>query len=121
MGLALERAELVERQRQSEAEQRAAKEELQRRALELLLQVDPVGKGDLTIRASVTADEIGTIADSYNATIENLRKLVTQVKTAATQVAGTTSANEEVAEVLVHRSPAARPPPSPLPWSAWKQ
>jgi methyl-accepting chemotaxis protein len=48
----------------------------------------------LTIRAKVTADEIGTIADSYNATVSNLRKIVLQVQAAATQVADTASSNE---------------------------
>ncbi|NET57087.1 MAG: HAMP domain-containing protein [Symploca sp. SIO2E6] len=75
-------------------EQRQLKEALQQRALELLMEVEPVSQGDLTIRAKVTADEIGTIADSYNATVGSLRKIVTQVQTAATQVAQTTSSNE---------------------------
>jgi len=48
----------------------------------------------MTIRASVTEDEIGTVADSYNATINSLRKIVTQVQTAAKLVATTTSSNE---------------------------
>jgi methyl-accepting chemotaxis protein PixJ len=71
-----------------------AKDNLQRRALELLMEVDPVSKGDLTIRAQVTEDEIGTIADSYNATINSLGKIVTQVQTASKQVATTTSSSE---------------------------
>ena len=81
-------------------EQRQLKEELQKRALELLIEVDPISQGDLTIRAKVTEDEIGTIADSYNATVANLRKIVTQVQTAATQVADTTSTNESVVKSL---------------------
>ena len=40
-------------------EQRRLTEGLQNRALELLMEVDPVSKGDLTIRASVKEDEIG--------------------------------------------------------------
>jgi len=87
VGYALNLAALVE-------QQRLAKEQLQQRALELLTEVDPISKGDLTIRASVTADEIGTVADSYNATVGSLRKIVTQVQTAALQVATTTSSNE---------------------------
>ena len=94
VGLALERTDLLEQQNQREEQQRQAKEQLQRRALELLLEVDPVSRGDLTIRASVTEDEIGTIADSYNATIENLRRIVTQVQNAAQQLAITTNAND---------------------------
>ncbi len=94
LGLALERTDLLEQQKQAEKEQRYAKEQIQRRALELLMEVDPVSRGDLTIRAKVTEDEIGTIADSYNATIENLRKIVAQVQNASSQLAGTTNYNE---------------------------
>lgn len=94
IGPALERINLLEKQRLSELEQRQGKERMQQRALELLMQVDPVSQGDLTIRAEVTEDEIGTIADSYNATIENLGKIVTQVKNASLEVAQVTTAQE---------------------------
>ncbi len=94
IGPALERISLLERQKKSESEQRQEKERIQQRALELLMQVDPVSHGDLTIRAEVTEDEIGTIADSYNATIENLRKIVTQVQIASTEVTSITSDQE---------------------------
>ncbi|MEM7793284.1 MAG: methyl-accepting chemotaxis protein [Cyanobacteria bacterium P01_C01_bin.118] len=75
-------------------EQKVLKENLQKRALELMLEVDPVSQGDLTVRAQVTADEIGTIADSYNATITSLKKIVAQVQTASQQVTTTASQNE---------------------------
>ena len=94
MGLSLDRVLLLEQTEQLAEEQRDLKEGLQKRALELLMEVDPISKGDLTIRARVTADEIGTIADSYNATVGNLRKIVTQVQNASSQVAQTTSTNE---------------------------
>ncbi|MBE9223255.1 GAF domain-containing protein [Cyanobacterium stanieri LEGE 03274] len=100
VGLGLERVNLLEAQKESEQEQRQAKELLQKRALDLLMQVDPVSEGDLTIRATVTEDEIGTIADSYNATIESLRKIVSQVQTAATSVTKTTTINENDVNVL---------------------
>ncbi len=94
IGPALERVVLVERLQEAEEEQRQARENIQQRALELLMQVDPVSQGDLTIRAQVTEDEIGTIADSYNATIESLRRIVNQVQQAALQVARVTIENE---------------------------
>lgn len=94
MGLSLDRVLLLEQTEHLAEEQRDLKEGLQKRALELLMEVDPISKGDLTIRARVTADEIGTIADSYNATVGNLRKIVTQVQNASSQVAQTTSTNE---------------------------
>ncbi|WP_373480932.1 methyl-accepting chemotaxis protein [Geminocystis sp.] len=100
VGLSIERVKLLELQLNSEQVQREGKELLQRRALELLMQVDPVSSGDLTIRATVTEDEIGTIADSYNATIESLRKIVSQVQIAALEVAQTTITNENDVKVL---------------------
>lgn len=92
IGPALERIKLLNKQQEAELEQRKARETMQQRALELLMQVDPVSQGDLTIRATVTEDEIGTIADSYNATIESLRKIVIQVQ------GGTKAVNQVVTE-----------------------
>lgn len=94
VGLAIERSNLVEKQRLSEAEQRSGKELLQKRALDLLMAVDPVSRGDLTVRAQVTEDDIGTVADSYNATIRNLRQIVEQVQTATKAVSQTTTGSE---------------------------
>ncbi|NJO79829.1 MAG: methyl-accepting chemotaxis protein [Cyanobacteria bacterium RM1_2_2] len=76
------------------------KQTIQRRALELLREVDPISKGDLTIRAKVTPDEIGTLADSYNATVASLRKIVAQVQNAADQVIETTEGNEVYIQTL---------------------
>lgn len=100
LGLSLYRVDLLEQTTNLAEEQRQLKEDLQRRALELLLEVDPISRGDLTIRAKVTVDEIGTIADSYNATVNSLRKIVLQVKEAANQVTTTTSLNEQSAQSL---------------------
>jgi methyl-accepting chemotaxis protein PixJ len=100
VGLAIDRVNLVEAQRNSEIEQREAREKLQQRALELLMQVDPVSQGDLTIRAQVTEDEIGTIADSYNATIESLRKIVAQVQRVTIEVTETAIQNESDVSLL---------------------
>jgi len=93
VGFALDRLHLLEQQKK-------ARELLQYRALELLKEVDPVSKGDLTIRASVTEDEIGTIADSYNATINSLCKIVTQVQAAAQQVTLSTTNSEDAVQEL---------------------
>lgn len=81
-------------------EQRQLTELLQNRVLELLEEVEPINDGDLTIRATVTADDIGTIADSYNFMVSNLREIVTKVQFAATNVATTTSNNEQSIQAL---------------------
>ncbi|QHV01227.1 methyl-accepting chemotaxis protein [Synechocystis sp. CACIAM 05] len=104
VGLALERSDLLAQQKIAEVEQRQMREKMQKRALELLMEVDPVSRGDLTIRAHVTEDEIGTIADSYNATIESLRRIVTQVQTAASQFTETTDTNEVAVRQLAEQA-----------------
>jgi methyl-accepting chemotaxis protein PixJ len=95
----VERIEVARQEARQEAdetaqEQRQGKELLQKRALELLMEVDPVSRGDLTVRAKVTADEIGTLADSYNSLIRSLRQIVEQVQTASQSVVTTTEGNE---------------------------
>ena len=95
LGLVLERIQLLEQTEALAEEQRQIKEGLQRSALQLLMEVDPVSHGDLTVRAKVTEDEIGTLADSYNATISSLRKIVKQVKAVAEQVGSTTTASDQ--------------------------
>lgn len=97
---AQERVAFLEALQKAEEEQRQEKEKLQRRALELLMEVDPISKGDLTINASVTEDEIGTLADSYNSTIESLRRIVAQVQTAAKAVGETAMNNEAQVQEL---------------------
>jgi len=100
LGLSSYRVTLLEETEKLAQEQRQLKEELQTRALELLQEVEPIGKGNLTIRARVTGDEIGTIADSYNATVDSLRKLVLQVKIAVNQVVATTRMNDASIQTL---------------------
>ncbi|MBD2257757.1 methyl-accepting chemotaxis protein [Pseudanabaena sp. FACHB-2040] len=94
VGLVIDRVNLLEQTRFLAEEQRQIREGLQRNALQLLMDVDPVSQGDLTVRAKVTEDEIGTVADSYNATISSLRKIVGQVQEAARQVSETTDTNQ---------------------------
>jgi twitching motility protein PilJ len=54
--------------------------------LRLLNEMGDLADGDLTVRAKVTEDITGAIADSMNYTIEELRTLVTGVNRASAQV-----------------------------------
>ncbi|WP_315789142.1 methyl-accepting chemotaxis protein [Fischerella sp. JS2] len=94
LGLSINRVELLERTIRLAEEQRQLKERLQKRAIELLTEVDPISRGNLMVRAKVTDDEIGTIADVYNATVASLRKIVLQVQKATNQVVVTTNTND---------------------------
>lgn len=88
-----------EAQRKAE-EQEQAKEDLQRQVIRLLDDVEGAARGDLTVQAEVTADVLGAVADSFNLTIQNLREIVEQVKTAARQVAKGSTENEIFARSL---------------------
>ena len=93
IGFAFEQARLLEevdKARQSaqtdSEDERHQKEELQMQLIELLSEVEGAAQGDLTVRADVTAGDIGTVADFFNSIVESLRDIVTQVKSSATKV-----------------------------------
>jgi methyl-accepting chemotaxis protein len=101
IGLALDRCKLLA-QRETAAEQaqrladeqRQQKEAIQRQLIELLSDVEGASQGDLTVRADVTAGEIGTVADFFNSIVESLRQIVVKVKHSATQVSTSLQENE---------------------------
>jgi twitching motility protein PilJ len=81
-------------------EQEQAKEQLQRQVMRLLDDVEGAARGDLTVRAEVSADVLGAVADSFNLTIQNLREIVQQVKMAARQVSKGATDSETFAQAL---------------------
>jgi twitching motility protein PilJ len=81
---ARERREQAERQRR-EAE--AAKDATQEAILRLMNEMGDLADGDLTVRATVTEDITGAIADSVNYTIEELSVLVKRINDAAGRLA----------------------------------
>lgn len=85
---------------QRATEQGQAKEDLQRQVIRLLDDVEGAARGDLTVRAEVTADVLGAVADSFNLTIRSLRDIVSQVKRAATSVNDAALQNEDFARSL---------------------
>ncbi|WP_017319182.1 methyl-accepting chemotaxis protein [Mastigocladopsis repens] len=101
VGYALEQAQLLEEVEKARGiaesvseDERQQKEALQMQLLELLSEVEGAASGDLTVRAEVTAGEIGTVADFFNSIVESLRDIVTQVKETATQVNKAIGSNE---------------------------
>lgn len=84
--------------------ERAAKEELQKQAVDMLRTVRPAFSGDLTVRATVTENEIGTIAGAYNTTLDSLKEIVLQVQSAVGQVAETTGTSGIAVQGLSHKS-----------------
>lgn len=79
--------EEIARTREQEAIfQRQQKEKLQEGVIKLLLDIEEVSQGDLTVQSTVDAGEVGAIADAFNATLASLQKLVREVLVASNQV-----------------------------------
>ncbi|MCU0551437.1 MAG: GAF domain-containing protein [Leptolyngbya sp. Prado105] len=100
LGVALEQVDSVEQLRtqseqlaQAAQREKLAKEQLQMQVIQLLAAIKPVFSGDLTVRVPVVENEVGTIADAYNNTIQSLRKIVTQVQTTSTKVTSTSKSS----------------------------
>ena len=67
----------------------------------LLDEIVNLANGDLTVRAKVTEDVTGAIADSINYTIDELRRLVTGITGAAQQVTAATQEAQAVTGQLL--------------------
>ncbi len=107
LGYALEQADAITQKIQAlsqteflSQERLDRQEALQNQLIELLSDVEAVADGDLTVRANVTAGEIGTVADFFNSIVENLRQVVTQVKQSALQVNASLGQNESAIRLL---------------------
>ncbi len=81
-------------------EQQAQNEQLRQQIEGFLTDIEPSFDGDLTVRARVTEGVMGTVADFFNATIENLQRLVLQVQSATTVVTQTAQGSEREVQQL---------------------
>ncbi len=89
---------------QTAKEQAEQNERNQQAILRLLDEMGSLADGDLTVEATVTEDITGTIADSFNYAIEELRKLVATVNETAIMV---DSAAKQTESTAAHMAKAA--------------
>ncbi|MEN8445368.1 MAG: methyl-accepting chemotaxis protein, partial [Cyanobacteria bacterium J06555_13] len=111
LGFALEQAEVTAQKEAAVKEMSTLAEELMHRQetlqtqlIALLGDVESAADGDLTVRADVSAGEIGTVADFFNSIVESLRELVTQVKTSAAEVNESLGQNESAIKQLAEEA-----------------
>jgi twitching motility protein PilJ len=79
----------------------AAKDATQAAILRLMNEMGDLADGDLTVRATVSEDVTGAIADSVNYTIEELSVLVGRINKAAAQVTTATSDAKATSDELL--------------------
>ncbi|MGA8277766.1 MAG: methyl-accepting chemotaxis protein [Rhodanobacteraceae bacterium] len=100
LGVNLLRDQQRRYQRSSELNQRN-----QEAILRLLDEMGSLAEGDLTVKATVTEDITGAIADSVNFAVEALRSLVTTINETAVQVS---AAAQETQATAMHLADAAK-------------
>ncbi|MEA5522708.1 GAF domain-containing protein [Limnoraphis robusta] len=107
IGYALEQAQLLQQVQESRSlaeqmmnEQQQQKQQLEHQIETFLAQIEDCFQGDLTVRAQVSEGVMGTVADFFNATIESLQQLVTQVHHSAEIVTTTAAERQQDVEHL---------------------
>lgn len=92
------------RREQAESQEATVKrqnDQNQEAILRLMNEMQPFAEGDLTVRATVTEEITGAIADSVNFAIEELRTLVGRINTAVAQVTSATESAQHTSTQLL--------------------
>jgi twitching motility protein PilJ len=76
----------------------------QQAIMRLLDEISSLGEGDLTVKASVTEDMTGAIADAINYAVDELRNLVTTITDTSVQVAASSQETQATALQLAEAS-----------------
>ena len=85
-------------------EQRQAKQELEEAIYTLIDEVSAAMDGDLTVRANLNSLELSTVADLFNAIIDNLQEIAIEAKQSTTQVGDFLTQNESAIRLLAERA-----------------
>ena len=85
-------------------EQLKAKEELETAIYTLIDEVADATDGDLTVRANLDSMELSTVADLFNAIIDNLQDIAVEVKQSTNQVGDSLKENEESIRLLAEQA-----------------
>jgi twitching motility protein PilJ len=72
--------------------------------LSLLDEIQTLSDGDLTVRASVTGEFTGTIADSINQTVDTLRTLVGTINETVGEISAAVASTQETATLMLSGS-----------------
>lgn len=104
IGRAISGLAALEKQRLFADQERQRSESIQRELINLLTDVEGAASGDLTVRAQISAGEIGIVADFFNAIVESLRDVVRKVKDTTGLVSTSVNTNNEAIRNLAQES-----------------
>ena len=85
-------------------EQRQEKEQLELAIYTLIDEVGDATDGDLTVRANLDSLELSTVADLFNAIIDNLQEIAIEAKQSSSQVGSSLQQNEQKIRKLAEQA-----------------
>ena len=104
LGIAFNGLQLAINKQNTADQQRLRNESIQNELITLLSDVEGAVSGDLTVRAQISAGEIGIVADFFNAIVESLRDVVSKVKDTTGLVSTSVNTNNEAIRNLAQES-----------------
>ncbi|AFY82000.1 PAS domain S-box protein [Oscillatoria acuminata] len=104
IGAEAEKTQLIADLEIMSAQRQAEMDSLTEQVVKMLGQIKGAAKGDLTVRAAVTNDILGALADSFNFLISSLRKVVTGVQKLATEANTATGESISNTQELAHQA-----------------
>lgn len=90
----------AERNKYAADNDRAENAARQQELIRLLTEIEGAASGDLTVRSEINEGEIAIVGDFFNSIIENIRDIVTTVKTSSAQVSSYVGDNEAEIRLL---------------------
>jgi len=95
---------LITEQKNLATERQQQKENLEKDIYQLFEEVEGALEGDLTVKASLNSLEMSTVADLFNAIIDNLKDMAIQVKKSTNQVGSSLVENEQSIQILTQQA-----------------
>ena len=95
---------LLQEQQDIADRQRQEKEQLELAIYTLINEVSDATDGDLTVRANLDSMELSTVADLFNAIIDNLQEIAIEAKESSGQVGSSLKQNEQSIRLLAEQA-----------------
>ena len=96
--------ESLQQQKNLVEEQRQEKEQLELAIYTLIDEISDATEGDLTVRANLDNLELSTVADLFNAIIDNLQEIAIEAKDSSSQVGSSLQQNEQEIRKLAEQA-----------------
>ena len=102
--LVVQTKESLQQQKSLAEQQRQEKEQLELAIYTLIDEISDATDGDLTVRANLDSLELSTVADLFNAIIDNLQEIAIEAKQSSNSVGSSLKQNEEAIRTLAQQA-----------------